>query len=82
MFSPRELVSATYKPPQVPDEQAMDQVVNGFSFDYRRVFIEHPRVRTDGVYIAVCHYVRHGLGDNPWVNVRVVSISCFLLNAA
>ena len=25
--------------------------------DLRRVYIEHPRVRLDGVYIAVCHYV-------------------------
>jgi len=32
-------------------------------FDYRRVFIEQPRVRTDGVYIAICHYmlVTHAL---------------------
>ncbi len=27
------------------------------SFDYRRVFIEHPRLRLDGVYIATCHYM-------------------------
>lgn len=25
--------------------------------DYRRMFIEHPRVRFDGVYIAICHYM-------------------------
>ncbi len=25
--------------------------------DYRRLYIEHPRVRYDGVYIAVCHYM-------------------------
>lgn len=24
--------------------------------DLRRVYVEHPRVRLDGVYIAVCHY--------------------------
>jgi hypothetical protein len=27
------------------------------SIDYRRLYIEQPRVRLDGVYIAVCHYV-------------------------
>jgi len=37
--------------------------------DYRRVYIEHPRLRLDGVYIAVCHYVRAGLSDNAWVKI-------------
>lgn len=53
----RELVGLTYKPPQVPDEETMLPVIEQFKSDYRRVYVEHPRVRTDGVYIAVCHYV-------------------------
>ncbi|KAJ7890450.1 hypothetical protein B0H14DRAFT_3703247 [Mycena olivaceomarginata] len=32
-------------------------VVAQFQSDFRRVYMEHPRVRLDGVYIAVCHYV-------------------------
>lgn len=53
----RELVMVTYKPPQVPDVKAMIPVVERLLSDYRRVYVEHPRVRTDGVYIAICHYV-------------------------
>jgi hypothetical protein len=30
--------------------------------DWRSTFIEEPRVRYDGVYISVCHYVSVSLG--------------------
>jgi F-box protein 9 len=30
--------------------------------DWRSTFIEEPRVRYDGVYISVCHYVSVLLG--------------------
>ena len=56
-----------------------------YGYSYRRMFIEQPRVRLDGVYIAICHYVfvsllifiiavlircsRAGLSENHWVNV-------------
>lgn len=52
-----ELVRVTYYPPQVPETTAMIPVIKKCMFDYRRVYIEHPRVRVDGVYIANCHYV-------------------------
>ena len=35
----------------------MVPVIDRHLSDYRRVYIEHPRVRLDGVYIAICHYV-------------------------
>lgn len=35
----------------------MIPVIDRHLSDYRRVYIEHPRVRLDGVYIAICHYV-------------------------
>ncbi|KAG7445001.1 uncharacterized protein BT62DRAFT_933415 [Guyanagaster necrorhizus] len=66
----RKLVTATYRPPQVPNQEALHAVLERCLYDYRRVFIEHPRVRMDGVYIAVCHYVRSGLSENSWVNVN------------
>ncbi|KAK7061033.1 hypothetical protein VNI00_000768 [Paramarasmius palmivorus] len=53
----RELVDDTYKPPQVPDEDVLKVLYDQYLYDYRRLYIEHPRVRMDGVYIAVCHYV-------------------------
>lgn len=65
----REHVAATYQPPQVPSLEALQAVISSFLRDYRRLYIEHPRVRLDGVYIAVCHYVRQGLSENHWVNI-------------
>jgi len=47
----------TYKPPQVRDITQLMPVVERFMADYRRVYVEQPRVRMDGVYIAVCHYM-------------------------
>ena len=65
----REFVHTTYKPPQIPDQDTLDAVIERSLYDYRRVYVEQPRVRTDGVYISVCHYVRPGLSENHWVNV-------------
>ncbi|THV02465.1 hypothetical protein K435DRAFT_836336 [Dendrothele bispora CBS 962.96] len=66
----RELVDATYKTPQVPDEDTVKVLLDQYLYDYRRLYIEHPRVRMDGVYIAVCHYVRAGQSENSWVNIN------------
>ncbi|KAJ7170499.1 hypothetical protein C8R43DRAFT_981948 [Mycena crocata] len=65
----RELVVLSYKPPQVDSLESMVPVVTQFHSDFRRVYVEHPRIRLDGVYIAVCHYVRPGLSENSWVNI-------------
>lgn len=35
----------------------MVSIVKKYLADYRRIFIEQPRVRMDGVYIATCHYM-------------------------
>ncbi|KAI0924683.1 hypothetical protein AcW2_005494 [Taiwanofungus camphoratus] len=66
----RDLVQATYKPPQIREDNDIDSLLHGYMTDYRRLYIEHPRVRLDGVYIAVCHYIRRGLSENAWVNVN------------
>lgn len=50
----RELVVLSYKPPQVPSLESMAPVVAQYHSDFRRVYVEYPRVRLDGVYIAVC----------------------------
>ncbi|KAJ7066540.1 hypothetical protein C8F01DRAFT_1123642 [Mycena amicta] len=65
----RELVALVYKPPQLPSFDSIIPVVAQYQSDFRRVYVEHPRVRLDGVYIAVCHYVRPGLSENTWVNI-------------
>ncbi|KAF9038454.1 hypothetical protein BJ165DRAFT_1324052, partial [Panaeolus papilionaceus] len=63
------LVRLTYRPPQLPEDEDLIEIIERRLYDYRRVFIEQPRVRMDGVYIAICHYIRPGLSDNRWVNV-------------
>ncbi|KAI0040964.1 hypothetical protein FA95DRAFT_789684 [Auriscalpium vulgare] len=65
----RALVEAIYKPPQIPPEETIADLLDQHGEDYRRTFIEQPRVRLDGVYIAVCHYVREGHSENAWVNI-------------
>lgn len=65
----RSFVERIYKPPQISSNEILGDIVDSHSSDYRRVYIERPRVRLDGVYIAVCHYIRPGLSENAWVNM-------------
>ncbi|PFH51804.1 hypothetical protein AMATHDRAFT_141654 [Amanita thiersii Skay4041] len=65
----RHLVFSTYKPPQISESEDISLIVDRYLCDYRRMYIEYPRVRLDGVYIAICHYVRPGLSDNQWANI-------------
>ena len=58
-----------YKPPQIPSPGVILDLVKTYGTDFRRLYIETPRVRFDGVYIAVCRYLRQGLSENAWVNV-------------
>lgn len=53
----RDFVHLAYKPPQIPDDESLLDIVKQYGSNYRRVYIEQPRLRLDGVYIAVCHYV-------------------------
>ena len=64
-----DLVRRTYKPPQLPDAGDLLKVIARYKPDFRQLFLSHPRVRTDGLYIAICHYTRPGLSENSWVNV-------------
>ncbi|KAG2128581.1 hypothetical protein DEU56DRAFT_819076 [Suillus clintonianus] len=65
----RDFVHLAYKPPQIADDESITNIVESYNSDYRKVYIEHPRLRLDGVYIAVCHYMRMGSSENAWVNV-------------
>ena len=57
VFIDRPMVKTIYQPPQVTDDDEFEALVVKYMTDYRRIYIEHPRVRYDGVYIAVCHYM-------------------------
>jgi hypothetical protein len=73
----RERAEAIYIQPQIADDEDISSLLAQHMHDYRRLYIEHPRVRLDGVYIAVCHYMYvksslqytsfggHGSDDTP-----------------
>ncbi|KAL5633371.1 hypothetical protein ACGC1H_003761 [Rhizoctonia solani] len=51
----RDFVTSTYVPPQIPTTIPLTEYITRFDYDMRRLYIELPRLRLDGVYIAVCH---------------------------
>lgn len=53
----RTFVETIHKPPQIADDEDIPMLLADYSFNFRRMYIEHPRLRLDGVYIAVCHYM-------------------------
>ncbi|KAH7335449.1 hypothetical protein B0J17DRAFT_670236 [Rhizoctonia solani] len=66
----RDFVTSTYVPPQIPTTVPLAEFITRFDYDMRRLYIELPRIRLDGVYIAVCHYPsRRGQSENLWANV-------------
>ncbi|KAL8287544.1 hypothetical protein RQP46_003402 [Phenoliferia psychrophenolica] len=58
----RQLCLRTYVPPSQIDisENALQIARDQHGGDFRRCYIEHPRLRLDGAYIAVVTYVRKG----------------------
>ncbi|KAI5120371.1 hypothetical protein M0805_006893 [Coniferiporia weirii] len=66
----KHLVQKTYVPPQITEELTPETIADRYLYDYRRFYIEHPRLRLDGVYIAICHYNRPGLSENAWIKVN------------
>ncbi|KAF6761612.1 hypothetical protein DFP72DRAFT_879128 [Ephemerocybe angulata] len=65
-----ELVRSIHKPPQLPSADDLLGLVQTYESNFRQLYIAQPRVRTDGLYIAICHYTRPGLSENSWVNVN------------
>ncbi|CAG8679704.1 11953_t:CDS:2, partial [Ambispora leptoticha] len=54
-------------------------VMKKYGNDWRRMFIERPRIRYDGVYIATCYYLRPGSAENVWNQpIHLVSYYRFL----
>ncbi|KZV65163.1 hypothetical protein PENSPDRAFT_655974 [Peniophora sp. CONT] len=65
----RPFVQTIYKPPQIAEDEDIDDLLERYGADYRRTYIEQPRIRLDGVYIAVNQYIRHGHSENVWVTL-------------
>ncbi|CAE6466582.1 unnamed protein product [Rhizoctonia solani] len=49
----RDFVTSTYVPPQIPTTIPLTEYITRFDYDMRRLYIELPRLRLDGVYIAM-----------------------------
>ena len=66
----RLVVQATYLPPQIPPTLSVDEVHAAHSYSWRDTFIEQPRIRMNGAYIASCQYTQQGMSEeNVWVRV-------------
>jgi len=55
--SSRTLCEHIYRPPIVPPDTPIRNLALRHGLDYRTTFLEEKRVRYDGVYISVCHYM-------------------------
>ncbi|CAO3628295.1 unnamed protein product [Cunninghamella blakesleeana] len=64
------LCEHVYRPPHLSLEESKKIQLNHVQRDYNgswlRMYIERPRIRYDGIYIATCHYFRHGTSDSSW----------------
>lgn len=68
----KRLAEGIYRPPaMVGDDYAVGELGHRYKGEWRTAVVEEERVRMDGCYIAVCHYVRPGAGDE-WVTVNLI----------
>uniref|UniRef100_V5GTM0 F-box protein Hrt3/FBXO9 C-terminal domain-containing protein n=2 Tax=Kalmanozyma brasiliensis (strain GHG001) TaxID=1365824 RepID=V5GTM0_KALBG len=65
----REIVRETYYPPILDPTLSLTDLYERHHSDWRTAFINQPRVRLNGCYIAACHYARPGLSEDAWVRV-------------
>ena len=73
----RDMVIRLVQYPQIPKELSFSDVVQeDYGGDYRRALIEHPRLRFDGVYIAVCHCESYLGGPQ---HLQILTPLCFLV---
>ncbi|EPQ30763.1 uncharacterized protein PFL1_01664 [Pseudozyma flocculosa PF-1] len=70
----KEVVRETYYPP-ILDTAAvpLEALYAQHHHDWRTVFVNQPRVRLNGCYIAACHYARPGMSEES-VWIRVVHV--------
>lgn len=68
----RRIVQYLYRPPMIPRAITAVELSRRHAGEWRTTLIEEERVRMDGCYISVCHYVRPGAGEE-WVAVTHMS---------
>lgn len=70
LLARRLIVRETYFPPQIPSKLPLLSLAAAHNNDWRTTFVEQPRLRLNGAYIAACHYTRAGMHEeNVWVRV-------------
>ncbi|GAA6039857.1 hypothetical protein JCM8097_006765 [Rhodosporidiobolus ruineniae] len=75
----RSLCLRTYVPPQqISREEDASQLVRQHGNDWRRFFIEHPRIRLDGTYISVVTYLRRGETHSVYAPTHLVTFYRYL----
>jgi F-box protein 9 len=69
----KKLTSNIYKPPaMIPSSYSIPTTARRYHNEYRTFMIEEPRIRMDGCYISLCHYIR-------WVTItHVITYHRFL----
>lgn len=65
------IVKETYFPPILDTTvQPLEPLYQRHDLDWRTVFVNQPRVRLNGCYIAACHYARPGMSEeSAWIRV-------------
>ncbi|GAA6023572.1 hypothetical protein JCM10207_005718 [Rhodosporidiobolus poonsookiae] len=75
----RALCLRTYVPPQqISREEDAAQLVRQHGNDWRRFFIEHPRIRLDGCYISVVTYLRRGETQSAYAPTHLITFYRYL----
>ncbi|KAI8335127.1 hypothetical protein BC941DRAFT_431310 [Chlamydoabsidia padenii] len=64
----RYLCEHAYRPPgkTLADSQRIQSAHVQHYGSWYHMYIQRPRIRYDGVYIATCHYIRPGTSDTAW----------------
>ncbi|PWY99133.1 hypothetical protein BCV70DRAFT_163734 [Testicularia cyperi] len=66
----KQIVHETYYPPILDPAVSCQMLYERHHSDWRTVFVNQPRVRLNGCYIAACHYARRGMSEeSAWINV-------------
>lgn len=68
----KRLAEKIYAPPMVPEASMAKVLARKHRDEWRTTLVEEERLRMDGAYIAVCHYVRPGAGEQ-WVTITHMS---------
>ncbi|WVR06828.1 hypothetical protein IAU60_003864 [Kwoniella sp. DSM 27419] len=64
----RRIAEKLYKPPAMLPSSELRDLARRHGGEWRTTVVEEERVRMDGCYIAICHYIRPGAGDE-WVAI-------------